>query len=241
MDKVLVIIIFYCSRIGLNTLPQVIVWNVGQGLWVTAATPTACLHFDAGGEKKYFLKNLPSLEKLCRHLPNIFSFSHWDLDHISFVGGFYKKGFKGCLLHTPNGSTISQRKREWLNLYPKCHENVVAIKEIKFPYNEKISNESSRVFTFGRFILPGDSTIQNEKHWAPQVGLAPNQILILGHHGSRTSTGSFLLTQLTGLKTAVASANLKRYGHPHKEVQIRLKKQGVSLLRNEHWGNIHFQ
>jgi competence protein ComEC len=45
---------------------------------------------------------------------------------------------------------------------------------------------------------------------------------------------------MPGLRVAVASARERRYGHPHQETELILRKFRVPLLRTEDWGNIHF-
>ena len=41
----------HCEQIAQETAKRLIVWNVGQGQWVTWVQDKVCLHFDAGGER----------------------------------------------------------------------------------------------------------------------------------------------------------------------------------------------
>lgn len=232
------------AKVSRENFREFIVWNVGQGLWVTAQEKNNCFHFDAGGEKRMFFEILSDVEKRCGAQLNLFSFTHWDLDHISFVGPLYKRNWRGCVLNPPGGTTKSYFKKRWLSLWPKCEvlKDTTLIHEVKFPINPLVSNESSRIFVFNRkFILPGDSISKNEKTWAPLISRTTQSILILGHHGSRTSTSQFLLETIPGITMAIASAKFSRYGHPHSQVRRRLKKFGISLLETEIWGTIHFR
>jgi competence protein ComEC len=72
-------------------------------------------------------------------------------------------------------------------------------------------------------------------------GLSGSRILVLGHHGSRTSTSSLLLDHLPRLTAAVSSARFRKYGHPHARVRRDLAKRHIPLLRTEEWGNLHFE
>jgi competence protein ComEC len=99
------------------------------------------------------------------------------------------------------------------------------------------SNDLSRVFQWKNILIPGDSPIKQERIWGHNSDTR-SQILILGHHGSRTSTSDTLLNHLPNLKFAIASARKSVYGHPHKEVLQRLKTHHIPLLRTEVWGNI---
>ena len=118
-------------------------------------------------------------------------------------------------------------------------------------YAKKTANEVSRVFVIEKTILaPGDSPQKAEKYWAPQLAVhqinqTPDQnrirILVLGHHGSRTSTSAALLSRLPHLNAAIVSARKKKYGHPHAEVVARLRDKKIPMLLTEEWGSLHFQ
>jgi competence protein ComEC len=63
--------------------------------------------------------------------------------------------------------------------------------------------------------------------------------LILGHHGSQTSSSQAFLTQARpGL--AIASARRARYGHPHRKVVSRLRQKKIPTLTTEDWGSLFF-
>jgi metal-dependent hydrolase (beta-lactamase superfamily II) len=65
---------------------QLIVWNVGQGQWVTIIYPTQCLHFDVGGETAPFRKVIKS----CKEKSNKIFLSHGDWDHLNKLNFFNK-------------------------------------------------------------------------------------------------------------------------------------------------------
>jgi competence protein ComEC len=91
-------------------------------------------------------------------------------------------------------------------------------------------------------LAPGDSPRDEEKKWIHHfAGLERVRVLVLGHHGSRTSTSQDLLAKLSGVRVAIASARFRRYGHPHTEVVRELAQRKISLLRTEEWGTIHMR
>jgi len=224
-------------------LAQLIVWNIGQGQWVTEVHPQACLHYDLGGEKNITEK----VEKLCRNRPNYLFLSHWDWDHISFAAPYAARVRTSCLVKLPAG-TASPHKRRFIEKIPLCRpeqlrqlsSRVKVIYEA-FPKPRRTSNELSRViYSRGfRVLIPGDSPSNQEKTWSSEAP-AFTAGLILGHHGSRTSTGLKLLDSLKNLRWAVSSARQRKYGHPHREVIERLEKVKVPLLKTEDWGHLHF-
>src|SRR5690606_20733785 len=64
-----------------NLSTRLIVWNVGQGQWVTLTQPQHCLHFDFGGEWNPIRRVL----RHCQGKMNFLYLSHFDWDHRSFM------------------------------------------------------------------------------------------------------------------------------------------------------------
>ncbi|MFN3729138.1 MAG: ComEC/Rec2 family competence protein [Fimbriimonadaceae bacterium] len=86
-------------------------------------------------------------------------------------------------------------------------------------------------------VLSGDATIPVENAMARR-GAWNAEILQLGHHGSRTSTGAAWLSAVKP-ELAVASAGRdNRYGHPHASVVNALEERGIRLLRTDRHGTI---
>lgn len=218
-----------------------VIWNVGQGLWTTAIREGECLHFDAGGE---FLP-MRGIRRFCERAHNEVFISHADLDHISGLANLPRMASDLCLYRTPRPGTkpLSARKSaifEALSLCPSVSPEVTELNDRDFGRRKKSSNDLSRIYVFRNFLIPGDSTAREERNWVAEVR-APIKVLVLGHHGSRTSTSEELLRRLPGLKMAVASARFKKYKHPHSETAEKLKAHGVGLLRTEIWGHIFFE
>ena len=222
--------------------PEFVVWNVGQGQWATFVAPGFCWHFDMGGERPDWAAVLTE----CRGKENRVSFSHWDQDHISFAheAGLRLPGL--CIAHRPLGDA-NPHKRRLLAGLENCKPAPMAIRELSRPGDRTAhavtANEVSRVFEVAHVaVIPGDSPIDREAIWAPRLAASDDAfVLVLGHHGSRTSTGARLLGRLPRLETAVASARLARYGHPHPAVAQALHEKGIALLRTELWGHLHFE
>ena len=221
---------------------QVFIWNVGQGQMITYLTPTHCHHIDMGGEK-FPQKKLFSL---CKDKKNDVRYTHYDWDHINF--SIQTKNIFPSLCRIPLGPlpSLSRKKSKMILSLPSCtYENPSEIQWInvteKFPEQIKNSNDSSLIFIIkNKILIPGDSSSKMERYWA---SLVPSsiQILITGHHGSKSSTSSFLLGYLPKLKLAISSARFKRYGHPHLSTQRRLNKKGVLSIQTEHKGHIRLE
>jgi competence protein ComEC len=214
-----------------------VVWNIGQGQWATWVRGDVCHHFDMGGEKMPARK----IKSLCRDRENRIYLSHWDWDHVGFAGKARRLFPRVCLALAPEGPS-SPRKMNLLKGLPACPALPEEIRSLYRAEPSKNSNDLSHVLLVGgRILIPGDSTTKQEKIWDQVSGMGGVGLLLLGHHGSRTSTSEDLLRTLSSLKMAVASARFRKYGHPHAEVITRLRAHHVPLLRTEDWGNLWFE
>lgn len=230
----------YFAEAPFQIRPAMVIWNVGQGSWATKFDGRHCRHFDVGGE----VSPLPRVQKLCRWHDHEYFISHWDWDHISFFSSARKKNRNFCVL-TSDLPKIQTTKKKWIfSLFekaPSCSQK----NELIFPLahernSQRKSNDQSLVFLDSKFLFPGDSTMKMEKIWRKKISPLSVRVLILGHHGSRTSTSDELLNHLHSLKMTVASARSKRYGHPHPYVTKKLKLKKIPILLTEKWGNIWF-
>lgn len=214
-----------------------VVWNVGQGSWATLVNASECLHFDRGGEffpGKY--------RRLCAGKMQRLFVSHWDWDH---VGGVSSLDPATCLAVRPLGKS-SARKMKLLSRFEDCGAAGSAGVLSWSPDSDsdlargKNSNDKSHIFLTRSILIPGDAPVASEKQWLRTLPLSSVRILVLGHHGSKTSTSGELLAAMPGLRQAVSSARWRRYRHPHPEVVARLSAARVPVLRTEDWGNIWF-
>lgn len=219
----------------------VIIWNVGQGQFISAVSSASCMHFDMGGEffpwKKIFWQ--------CRNKSNKAFLSHWDWDHIGALGKLNdlpNTPMKNlCIALHPIGAS-TKHKMKTLSAFPSCpilhNREPLYIWKPQEQKKTKDTNTLSQVLLNRDILIPGDSPVDQEKIWSHLPWVKQSRILILGHHGSKTSTSQELLNLLPNLKMAISSARWQRYHHPHALVEARLKEARIPLLRTEDWGNI---
>jgi competence protein ComEC len=93
----------------------------------------------------------------------------------------------------------------------------------------------------GSILLPGDIEREAERSLWQEGALAPVDILLLPHHGSRTSsTPPFVMAVRP--RYAVATADYRnRYGFPGKEVAGRYREAGASMLVTGYTGAVEFR
>lgn len=230
---VFLILLLMAKPVEPEAAKHFIVWNVGQGLWTTLVDG-ACWHFDMGGE----FAPWPKIMALCRPKKNYVHLSHWDSDHINFVGRAKYWLPNICRAELPAG-TPKAKKLAMVKRLKECGF------EMPFaqwrPEGARTSNDASSVIAWNGVLVPGDSSKSAEELWVEELPeILRTHLLLLGHHGSRTSTSARLLNRLPQLRMSVASARNKRYGHPHAETENMLKRFETPILRTEDWGNIYF-
>lgn len=64
------------------------------------------------------------------------------------------------------------------------------------------------------------------------------EILKVGHHGSKTSTGENLLKELKPKIAIMSLGENNKFGHPHQETIERLKKYNIKFFRTDKSGTI---
>ena len=201
-------------------------------------TPLQCYHFDVGGE--FFPWRKVALQ--CERKKNFLFLSHWDWDHI---GALSKPAMKKylpdlCVALSPVGKS-SQRKMRLLQALRSCSSEDLFLSVHRWQPSAKThisSNALSSVTQLRGALFPGDSTTAQEKLWQSLPWVARTRLLILGHHGSATSTSESLLRHLSEVTMSVSSARWSRYRHPHSSTLARLHSARIPNLRTEDWGNI---
>jgi competence protein ComEC len=94
-----------------------------------------------------------------------------------------------------------------------------------------------------RILIPGDLEIAGEAALLTAAEALAGEslrsdVLLLGHHGSRTSSSAAFLDAVQP-RIAIASAGLQNsFGHPHAETIAALRERGIPLLRTDRDGTI---
>lgn len=107
------------------------------------------------------------------------------------------------------------------------------------------SNESGLCVLFQTencdILITGDRSAAGERELMRMIDLPQLEVLIVGHHGSKYSTGQYLL-DVTRPEIAIISAGLDNsYGHPAQEVLDRLQNAGCKIYRTDLQGTVVFR
>lgn len=139
-------------------------------------------------------------------------------------------------------NTLSQKyseKIQWVEQKLLLNEAEITI----YPSENKAdANESSLCILFQPedcdILITGDRSFDGEEELMQQVSLPDLEILVAGHHGSRTSTSLELLKATCPELVLISVGANNRYGHPTQETLERLNIFGCLVYRTDLEGTI---
>ena len=93
-----------------------------------------------------------------------------------------------------------------------------------------------------RILLPGDieTPVEHQLLRRERSALAA-EVLLLPHHGSRSSSSSALLNAVGPELVLLSRGYRNRFGHPHPEVRRRLAAFGLPLCDTAEQGAVHIR
>ena len=90
-----------------------------------------------------------------------------------------------------------------------------------------------------KFMFMGDASITTEKEILTKYNLPVIDVLKVGHHGSRTSSGKEFINEINPKYSNISVGKNNRYGHPNKEVLNNLNNS--KIYRTDKQGSIMFK
>lgn len=224
--SVLVLVIYWPRRSGVN----LIFCDVGQGDGVLLTAGSFQFVYDVGPE------NMKMAECLGRHVP------FWDKKIEFLIISHRDKDHEGGLSQVQRYYKIEQiYYPENLALGDVISNSLMSLKVLSSNVGQD-DNERSVVgilyISNKDVLLTGDVPIEIEQRLVWRGVLQSRiDILKVGHHGSRFSTGEELL-EVIRPKVAVIGVGKNSYGHPAVEVLDRLEKYGVEVKRTDRDGDV---
>lgn len=222
--------------------------DVGQGMFSTVKYKNYDFVFDCGSTSNNNLGKYTVVPYLTKNgineIDGIF-ISHWDLDHYSGIYNLIdcdniniRNIFSSSDNETINAEIKLLKKDDSFNLDNEFKITILASFDNIVADNK---NNTSLVVLLnynGRYILlPGD--IESGNEYELINNLSKTDILILPHHGSKTSSSESFV-DVVSPKFAVISYGKNSYGIPSDDVLMRYKKVKSNIISTFYNGEINF-
>ena len=214
---------------------EVFVIDVGQGLAVLLRTREHALLYDAGARypSGFDLGEavvVPAAQALDLRRLDRLVLSHADMDHAGGAAAVQRALQPRTLLvgdaALPAAPTCEAGQQwNWDGVeFRVLHPDAATPRQ---------GNDASCVLLVqsgqARLLLTGDISAAVEPAVAAAAGRAP-LVLLVPHHGSKTSSSAALLDALSVQLALVSAGYRNRFGHPHPAVAERYRARGIRML-----------
>jgi beta-lactamase superfamily II metal-dependent hydrolase len=234
---------------------KVIFLDVGQGASQLLISPSGkTMLIDAGNNDKETLM-LDYLKKYNLTKLDIVIGTHPDADHI---GGLDKviDHFDIGKIYMPKVQSNTKTFESVLRSISKKDLKVSTAKAgLQLQWDDKVTiqmiapvkaypdaNDNSAVIhvIYGKtsFMLTGDAEVESEQGMIASGADLQSDVLLVGHHGSKSSTSLDFLRMVKPQYAIIQSGKDNKYGHPHTVTLNHLKAQGIKIYRNDLNGTI---
>jgi competence protein ComEC len=224
---------------------ELCVIDVGQGLSVLVRTERHALLYDAGARfpSGFDLGDavvVPALHALGVRALDGLVVSHADNDHAGGVDAVRralppKTLWLGDPRIAPGQGIPCRAGQRW-------SWDAVEFRMLH-PTDEAQGSENDRSCVLlvqsgdARVLLTGDIGARVEPVVAAAAGREP-LVLVVPHHGSKTSSSAALLDTLSVQQALISAAHRSRFGHPHADVVARYRERGIALVNTASAGCI---
>ena len=250
----ILLIFHYCQPIIFN-YNYLYILDVGQGDSSLLHINNKSVLIDTGGNKKkqIIVQNIiiPTLKKRGINKIDYLIVTHGDFDHmgeaINLVNNFkVEKVIFNCgEFNDLEKKLIKVLDKNKVKYYSCIKELNIDNNKLYFLQTKEYDNEndnSNVIYTElngYKFMFMGDAGVEKEKDIIDKYNLSNIDVLKVGHHGSKTSSGKEFINEINPKYSIISVGKNNRYGHPNKEVLSNL--DGSKIFRTDQDGSIMFR
>jgi competence protein ComEC len=223
------------------------VLDVGQGLAISLATERRTLVYDTGpsfrsGSDTGALVVVPFLRSLGARRVDMLIVSHADTDHAGGVGSLLEHFPAVEVFAGEPVRTIGQRQVHCRMGQAWLWDGVRFAFLNPADYALAKGNDASCVLEIAvgehRLLLTGDIELPLENFLLRNAKLTAADIVVVPHHGSRTSSGPGFVDRLRPALAIVSAGHDNRWGLPKADVVARWQTAGARVLNTATSGAI---
>ena len=196
-------------------------------------------------------KTIPYLRSIGIIKINILILTHGDYDHmgeaINLVNNFkVEKVIFNCGPYNDlEKDLIKELDKKKIKYYSCIKELHLDQNKLYFLQTKEYDNEndnSNVIYTEldgYKFMFMGDASSTTEEEILEKYILPDIDVLKVGHHGSKTSSGKEFIDEINPKYSVISVGKNNRYGHPNKEALDNLEKS--KIYRTDQDGSIMFK
>ena len=252
----LLIIVIHTNIKYISTITRITSLDVGQGDSTLIELNNKNILIDTGGRPNsntslVLNKTIPYLKSLGIKKIHYAVLTHGDFDHmgeaINLVNNFkVEKVIFNCGPYNDLEKELIKVLDEKKIKYYSCikelniNNNKLYFLQTKVYDNE---NDNSNVIITEldgyKFMFMGDTSTVTEKEILNKYNLSDIDVLKVGHHGSKTSSGIEFINKIEPKYSIISVGKNNMYGHPNKDVLDNLKNS--KIYRTDQDGSIMFK
>lgn len=232
---------------------RVTVLDVGQGQCILLQTEGRTYLVDCGGTDKENAADMAAETLLSQGISRLdgIILTHFDTDHCGGISYLLTRVDTDALFLPAVEDEAAEEMADlvttgvvwvWEDLTLTFGKGKI---QIFGPIYSGASNENSLCVLFETencaILVTGDRTSFGERMLLRETSLPRVDLLVAGHHGSKTSTSPELLAAVQPRAVAISVGEDNAYGHPSPEVLQRLEEFGCAVYRTDRDGTILFR
>ena len=234
---------------------RVTILDVGQGQCVLIQSKNDCYVVDCGGFSDLNAADLAAQTlRSCgiRKIDGLI-LTHFDYDHAGYAESFLSQ-IDVQKIYAPDADVDNDIRVSLESRYADSFDLVYETTALDCGVGEltiypaetgKDGNESSLCILFQALecdiLITGDRNTTGERHLVDNEQLPLVDILVVGHHGAKSSTSLYLLNSVKPQMAVISVGEDNSYGHPSDTVLKRLERIGCTVWRTDQDGTIVFR
>jgi len=225
--------------------------DVGQGDSILIKHKDSNILIDTGGkvDSNYLYTNntIMFLKSIGAYQIDYLILTHGDFDHmgeaINLVNNFkVEKVIFNCGEFNELEQELIQTLDKKHIKYYSCISNIDNMYFLQTKEYDNENDNSNVIYTElngYKFMFMGDASTTTEKEILNKYNLLDIDVLKVGHHGSKTSSGKEFIDGTNPKYSIISVGKNNRYGHPNKEVLDNLSNS--KIYRTDQDGSIMFK